>query len=604
MKKFVFLAFVAFFAQITFGGWAWYSTEINSILANSSFPEKYRYLNSPVYIYGIVNNGIWTPPYATINSTTGEMTLKNNTPKKVSDFFTLNDLGKYDPVASLNNYSKNCQEYVTDEFGLQYNYFNEEVANFYTKYEMINTTTAVNAFEQLKAKFSLYINELKLRAESGAYDASELSQRITEINKGLDDVSDKMRDTINQVQIQVENFNTGIRDAQEKLLNVSNESVSDAQRLITGSIDDFNSFLSQLEEATNSGDAWKEGAEFAEKTLTDSENKILKAIKELEPYQSDPYVGSAADMLFFHSQTIDSLRTSLKNAIENDDYDSLIGILNRAKSAGIVNARKANKAIENANKEYASQMKTLRTLHNAAIGTIDYMGFIDKEYTSIKDEFNKFVLETMDNFHQINAFLASTNSMMYLDKRKTAGTINDFTTEELERWTKISTQEPLFRDEEDENSYETIGRLGMFDGSTYNTIFRLLGSTYFMTYMDIEWIDRFMHTYDQGGFRSKNIRGFYEDIEADERNIVTNWYAGHITAPKNWADGSTIRVTNGVFVASAGLTMTGTETTEAVGEGITNFVFESAQDSNVKVWVEEDKDHPGTAKIKIGVYWK
>ena len=132
-----------------------------------------------------------------------------------------------------------------------------------------------------------------------------------------------------------------------------------------------------------------------------------------------------------------------------------------------------------------------------------------------------------------------------------------------------------------------------------------------MTYMDIDWMDRFMQTYDEGSFKKQNIRGFYADLEADKQNIVTNWYAGHITAPKNWADGKTITVKNGVFLRNDVLAFYGNEgdaktkeTAITIGSGTaTNYVsFASAYDSNVKVKCEGDGS--GGVKITMGVCYR
>ena len=611
MKRIVFCAMAAFAAHFAFGAYAWFSKEINAILARADFPKKYRTLDKPVKLYGSFSGNYWTPPNATVDSMTGAVEIKNNTVITVTDFFTLNNYGKYDPSISVGHYEDNCKEYLTDEFGQKYWYYSEEVAAFYTKYESLNITAVANAFDQLKAKFSLYVSSIRTQTEGQAYDASKLAEKIKEIDSALDSASEQIAETAKAVENRVAQFNQSIAEVQDKLLNVSNEAVSDAQRLITKCVDDFSSFVNSLEEAIESGDMWKEAAEDAYSELSESEKNIIEAIEKLDPYRQDLDVASAYDALYIQQKTISGIKTSLRQAIDNGDKSALGGILNRAKNAGIINTRKAMKRIDNAAKTYQSQARVLSALQSAAIGTVDYLKMIDGRIEEIRSEFNKFVLDTMDNFHQINAYLASTNSMMYLDKRKTASTLEDFTTEELERWAKISTQEPLFRDEEDENSYETISRLGMFGGSTYNTIFRLIGSTYFMTYMDIEWMDRFMHTYDQAGFRHKNIRGFYEQIETEKSHTVTNWYAGHITAPKNWADGKTITVKNGVFMRNDVLAFYGNdgdaktkETAITIGSGTaTNYVsFASADDSNVKVKCEGDGS--GGVKITIGVYYQ
>ena len=614
MKKIVFCAMTALAAHFAFGAYAWFSREINAILARADFPKKYRTIDTPVKLYGSFSGNYWTPPNATVNSMTGAVEIKNNTVITVTDFLTLNNYGKYDPSISVGHYEDNCKEYLTDEFGQKYSYYSEEVAAFYTQYESLNITAVVNAFDQLKAKFSLYVSSIRTQTEGQAYDASKLAEKIKEIDSALDSASEQIAETAKAVENRVAQFNQSIAEVQDKLLNVSNEAVADAQRFITKCVNDFSSFVNSLEEAIESGDMWKEAAEDAYSELSESEKNIIEAIENLYLYTQDPDVASAYDALYIQQKTISGIKESLRQAIDNGDKSALGVILNRAKNAGIINTRKAMKRIDNAAKTYQSQARVLSALQSAAIGTVDYLKIIEGRIEEIRSEFNKFVLDTMDNFHQINAYLASTNSMMYLDKRNTASTLEDFTTDELKRWAKISTQEPLFRDEDDENNYETIGRLGMFRGSTYNTIFRLIGSTYFMTYMDSEWLGRFMNTYDQGGFRPENIRGFYEQIETEKSHTVTNWYAGHITAPKNWADGKTIVATNGYYMAVGGsdvLAFYGNEgdaitkeTAITIGSGTaTNYVsFASASDSNVKVKCEGDGS--GGVKITIGVYYQ
>ena len=615
MKRIVFCALVAFAAHFAFGAaYAWFSKEINAILARADFPKKYRTLDTPVKLYGSFSDNYWTPPNATVDSMTGDVKIKNNTVITVTDFFTLNNYGQYDPSISVGHYADNCKDYLTDEFGQEYWYYSEEVAAFYTQYESLNITAVANAFDQLKAKFSLYVSSIRTQTEGQAYDASKLAEKIKEIDSALDSASEQIAETAKAVENRVAQFNQSIAEVQDKLLNVSNEAVADAQRFITKCVDDFSSFVNSLEEAIESGDMWKEAAEDAYSELSESEKNIIEAIENLYPYTQDPDVASAYDALYIQQKTISGIKKSLRQAIDNGNKSALGAILNRAKNAGIINTRKAMKRIDNAAKTYQSQARVLSALQSAAIRTTDYLKMIEGRIEEIRSEFNAFVLDTMDNFHQINAYLASTNSMMYLDKRKTASTLEDFTTKELERWANISTQEPLFRDEDDENNYETISRLGMFRGSTYNTILRLIGSTYFMTYMDSEWLSRFMNTYDQGRFMYENIRGFYEQIETEKSHTVTNWYAGHITAPKNWADGKTIVVTNGYYMAVGGsdvLAFYGNEgdaktkeTAITIGSGTaTNYVsFASADDSNVKVKCEGDGS--GGVKITIGVYYK
>ena len=246
MKRIVFCAMAAFAAHFAFGAYAWFSNEINAILARADFPKKYRTLDTPVKLYGRFSGNYWTPPNATVDSMTGAVEIKNNTVTTVSDFFTLNNYGKYDPSISVGHYADNCKEYLTDEFGQKYWYYSEEVAEFYTQYESLNITAAANAFDQLKAKFSLYVSSIRTQTEGQAYDASKLAEKIKEIDSALDSASEQIAETAKAVENRVAEFNQSIAEVQDKLLNVSNEAVADAQRFITKCVNDFSSFVNSL----------------------------------------------------------------------------------------------------------------------------------------------------------------------------------------------------------------------------------------------------------------------------------------------------------------------------------------------------------------------
>lgn len=613
MKKIVFCAMASFASHLAFGGYAWYSREINAILARADFPKKYRTLDTPVKLYGSFSGNYWTPPNATIDSMTGTVKIKNNTVITVSDFFKLNDYGTYDPSISVGHYADNCKDYLTDEFGQEYLYYSEEVAEFYTKYESLNITAVANAFDQLKAKFSLYVSSIRTQTEGQAYDASKLAEKIKEIDSALDSASEQIAETAKAVENRVSEFNQSIAEVQDKLLNVSNESVADAQRFITKCVDDFSSFVNGLEEAIESGDMWKEAAEDAYSELSESEKNIIEAIEKLNPYTQDPDVASAYDALYIQQKTISGLKTSLRRAIDSGDKSALGGILNRAENAGIINTRKAMKRIDNAAKTYQSQARVLSALQSAAIRTSDYLKMIDGRIEEIRSEFNKFVLDTMDNFHQINAYLGSTNSMAYVIKRESANELADFSIDELERWVKISAPDNI-----DDRYGFGATQLG---GRRWNFIYDNLASTYTMWAWPLMDLDggyvssmyKFMEHFNLTGTSTKYM-GFEEEYSELDGRPETNWVARGITAPKNWADGETIMVTNGVFsvnVKGSVLAFYGNEgdaktkeTAITIGSGTaTNYVsFASAYDSNVKVKCEGDGS--GGVKITIGVYYK
>lgn len=188
-------------------------------------------------------------------------------------------------------------------------------------------------------------------------------------------------------------------------------------------------------------------------------------------------------------------------------------------------------------------MNELRAAQNMASNIYQ----LDGRLTALQANISRFKISYMNDVNRIGAYLGSTTAMEYFSAEPEE--INS--AEGTKKWMKFNAPNPLFRDAADEADYTTIGKLGTFKGGPFDNIFRLMGSTYFVTYMDSTWLDRFATTYDQGQFVKENIRGFYEEAESDGDTVTTNWYANKITAPKNWADGTSIVVTNGKFAVAS-----------------------------------------------------
>lgn len=184
-------------------------------------------------------------------------------------------------------------------------------------------------------------------------------------------------------------------------------------------------------------------------------------------------------------------------------------------------------------------MSELRAAQNMA----SKVNYLNVRLTTLSENVTKFKISYMNDVNRIGAYLGSTTAMEYFS----AEAKEIISAEGTKKWMKFNTPNPLFRDAADEADYTTVGKLGTFNGYPFDNIFRLMGSTYFVTYMDSNWLERFANTYDQGEFDKYNIRGFLEEVESDGDTVTTNWYANKITAPKNWADGTSIVVTNGKF---------------------------------------------------------
>ena len=550
MKKIVFCAMASFASHLAFGGYAWYSEEINAILAK--MPAKY-YTKVNATLYGFFHGEIWSPPYAVYDSTTGKFYITDGSSFNVTSYATLNKYGKYDTEKSLYSFFDNCGQYVQDEFGSEYTIYDDNMASFYAEYQASNMAVAREAFNSLESAFVMWKNDAVSASTPIGADVGKLAELTKEIDNSLVKAKNEIKKAVDDTKAAAEKMNKELAEVQEDLTKISEEAVYNAQKQIDSAVSDFNSFVTSLENAISKGEWDDTMFEDSFNELTKSEQDLVDAIKQLQQSSQDQEVQNAITILGGQLTGIRSLKTSLRAAIDAKDMDAARGVLNAARGmSSLYNSRAAISKVNNRVNELKSKADVLGVLAKAALSTMSEQDDFEASIGKLRAAFSAMFITAMDNFHQINAFLASTNSMEYLNKRKTANSLADFTTDELARWVRISTQEPLFRDNNDKENYETIGGLGVFSGSTYNTILRLIGSTYFMTYMDLEWMDRFMNTYDEGSFKKQNIRGFYAEEEIEGKNTVTNWYAGHITAPKNWADGKTIVVTNGYYMAIGG----------------------------------------------------
>ena len=522
----------------------------------------------------------------------------------MTSYATLNEYGKYDTEKSFYSFFDNCGQYVQDEFGSEYTIWNDNMAIFYSEYEELNMTVARKSFDSLEDAFTMWKQDVISQTTDIGADVSKIAELTKEIDESLGKAKDEIKKAVDDTKAAAEKMNNELAQVQEDLTKISEESVYNAQKQIDSAVNDFNSFITSLESAISKGEWDDTMFDESFNELTKSEQDLVDAITQLQQSSQATEVKNAITIIGGQLNDIRSLKTSLRAAIDAKDMDAARGVLNAARGmSSLYNSRAAVSKVNNRIKSLKSKDSVLVVLANAALSTMNEQDAFRAEIDKLRANFSFLFITAMDNFHQINAYLGSTNSMAYVIKRESANELADFTTAELERWVRISAPDKI------DDAYG-FGA-SQYGDRRWNFIYDNLASTYMTWAWPLVKDDygepqsgflRFMEHFNLSGL-SPRYKGFVESISYED-HPQTNWVANGITAPKNWADGSTIRVTNGVFVASAGLTMTGTETTEAVGAGITNFVFESAPDSNVKVWVEEDKDHPGTAKIKIGVYWK
>lgn len=615
MKKIAFIIVATFAAQIAFG--RWYSEVYNNILADLG--EKYFATPFAVELYGFFNGKIWTPPYATLNPITWEFEADNIEGNSVivTRFADLNNRGKYDYDLSLNSFKDNCAVYLSDEFGQPYTVYDDNFAGaFFKEYESKNYNAARTALMDLlnDAVTKWGKDGITGTMTQAGQGVQELVEKTKKISEELKDESDKVKEAIDKTKQTAENLNQEIEKVQKDLTKISEEAVYNAQKQIDSAVSDFNSFVTSLENAISKGEWDDTMFEDSFNELTKSEQDLVDAIKQLQQSSQAPEVQNAIKIIGGQLNGIRSLKTSLRAAIDAKDIDAARGVLNAARGmSSLYNSRAAVSKVNNRVKSLKSEIGVLGVLADTALTSMKDYDAMKADLDRIRANFSFMFITAMDNFHQINAYLGSTNSMAYVIKRESANDLSDFTIDELDQWVKISAPDNI-----DDRYGFGASQLG---GRRWNFIYDNLASTYTMWAWPLMDLDgdqvssmyKFMKHFNLTGAAPKYM-GFEEEYSELDGRPETNWVARGITAPKNWADGKTIVVTNGYYMAIGGsdvLAFYGNdgdaitkETAITIGSGTaTNYVsFASATDSNVKVKCESDGS--GGVKVTIGVYYK
>ena len=617
MKKIAFIIVATFAAQIAFG--RWYSDVYNNILADLG--EKYFATPFAVELYGFFNGKIWTPPYATLNPITWEFEADNIEGNSVivTRFADLNNRGKYDYDLSLNNFKDKCAVYLSDEFGQPYTVYDDNFAGaFFKEYESKNYNAARTALMDLlnDAVTKWGKDRITGTMTQAGQGVKELVEKTNKMSQELKDESDKVKEAIDKTKQTAENLNQEIEKVQKDLTKISKKAVYKAQKHIDKAVSDFNSFVTSLENAIIKGEWDDEMFEGAFNELTKSEQDLIDAITQLQQSSQDPEVKNAIIVLGGQLTGIRSLKTSLRAAIDAKDIDAARRVLNAARRmSSLYNSRAAVSKVNNRVKSLKSEIGVLGVLADTALTSMKDYDAMKADLDRIRANFSFMFITAMDNFHQINAYLGSTNSMAYVIKRESANDLSDFTIDELERWVKISAPDNI-----DDRYGFGASQLG---GRRWNFIYDNLASTYMMWAWPLMDLDgepvssmyKFMDHFNLTGTVTK-YKGFTEEYSELDGRPEKYWLANGITAPKNWADGKTIIVTNGYYMAVGGsgarvdnASITTNTIYGAVANGNASvYGFSTAENGSVPYktavgrvgWVTNSVDSGGLLMLKTG----
>lgn len=619
MKKIVFCALAAFAAHISFcAGMAWYSPAVNAMI-RALDRSGYSYSQPSVTLYGSFSATIWEPPTAKYDSMTGLFT-PHGSPQIVTSYHDLNEYGKYYTDASVENFFLNCGAYVKDEFNTPYLVYDNNVASFYALYEKKNFEAVRSAFATLEGVYTEWGKQQIANTTELGYDTEKFAELSKEIDKNLKDAQEEINNAIEASKELADNLNKQMNQVQLDLTQISEEAVYDAQRQIDGAVSDFNSFIKSLQAAITKADG--EGGEWddslfqgAMNELNKSEAELVEAIKSLQLSSQSETVQNAITVISGQLNQVRAVRTKLQEAIRDKDLDKAKSALSDAGVVGLVNGQKSVSGIKNYLNSMKSKAEVLGTLTGAALSAMNEQDAFRAEIEKFRANFSFMFITAMDNFHQINAYLGSTNSMAYVIKRESVNELADFSIDELERWAKISAPDNI-----DDRYGFGASQLG---GRRWNFIYDNLASTYTMWAWPLMDLDgepvssmyKFMKHFNLTGTSTKYM-GFTEEYSELDGRPEKYWLANGITAPKNWADGKTIKVTNGHYVVVGGsgasvdnVSITTNTTYGAVTKGNASvYGFSTAGQGSVPYktaegrvgWVTNSVDGGGLLMLKTG----
>lgn len=415
----------AFAAQFAHGGYAWYSPAIRRVVEKLATDKDFKVTPPNVTLYGSFTGIVWAPPTAKYDSLTGTFTRDNDTSNIVDNYYDLNEYGKYDIQASLENFLANCGYYLTDEFGLSYYFYDDNTAAFYKTYEEKNFTAVRAAFENLNAIFQEWSSWNVEKTAALGVDASAFAQMVKDIDESLGEAKEQIAQATADAKALADKMNGELAQVQADLTLIAEEAVHEAQMRIDGAVSDFNSFIGSLTaaitKADGEGGVWDDSLfSNAMNELSKSEEELVDAIKALQGSSQDPAVQNAITVLGYQLSGVRGVKTSLAAAIENKDLDAAKSALSAACGLGLIEGRKAIAGVNNRLATLESKEKVIDILTGAALSAMDAQGGLRADIEKMRANFGFLFITMMDNFHKINAYLPTPDR---IDNRAQCGPV-------------------------------------------------------------------------------------------------------------------------------------------------------------------------------------
>jgi len=555
MKKIVAVV-VAFFIAVsfdTFGGWSNEGViSLVSQIQGSAEASSCLVLDTPCILAGYkendgYGNAVWVPADIEFNDA-GLPVAKGGVVKEntYNNFMEVVKFGNFDDAKSITHFIEKFQKYETDDMGETYAvYSTGKMKDFFATMYNKNDEAFQSALLSVNNKFTQYTEELQAKKGSVGEDVTEQeAEDAKNMDDTLSELEENIEDQKKKVEEGVSNARENIASAQIELAKYSEERAQQSAKILDEAMTTLDTALSRLNIAIAENDY--DALSDVNASLDAATQMMDDALAAINGLAGDGYEQTRVEIGEAKTVIVGARINIARSKSERDMSHARTGKASLEGLNRLYNPRKAIRTAEKNRKQKKGEVEKYDAIITWGIGIDWRLIKLISEVSSMRKKLNYVVRRYMVDMNSIGAYLGSTNSMAFFSVVTNESIIKYLPAKDFRRWYKFSPPEPLFRDEKDKNTYETIGKI-KYEKYNFDNILRLIGSTLFVTYLDTEFYDRFTKMYDDGTFKELNIRGFYQEVSSQSGNTVTNWMARNIDAPVNWADNGTIKVVNGKF---------------------------------------------------------
>lgn len=599
IKKLVISSWLASACSVLFAGW----TSEGMIEKYKELPSELNILNEAETFYGKNSGGLWL--CATVITTDEGLSFHMTSAPETTTLVTFSQVlkfGQFDDIESLDKWLDQFIVKVWDEMEEAY------VEVFKDGYAGDNIVEAWNAvFDLNKAKMDSVIqkidaawmdwlkkHEASVAGDDGGGSGGGRSETIKKMDDALNASIKQAEDQAEDLKKESEDAAEELKEAEIDLSKYNDERTQQASQLITDALSDFDAALADLDRAIESENL--DALDLVNSGLDAVLSKIGGAVALIEGLQGEGY-SESVEAMRSAMLVISQAKLDVQKTRDTGDWSHAkraresLGSLNR-----LANIRKALAHAKIMLGKAKGKFIRLGIEQNTILALIDAYELLRADFIAFRVRFGQHIVRYMTDMNTIGAYLGSTNAMAFFSSDRK---VEKMKAEDLERWYKFSKPDSI--DPSLGFGMSDIGgRKWKMQWDTLASIYGVYAFPYSKD--DTKGFGAVMRMYNLNTMADINYNGFYS-LRDDEDHWRTNWFARGITAPKNWADGKTIKVKDGKFVSGISVKTDvppdGAEYTEGRGRRL---VFKSADDSNVKIGVTTNA--VGDVEITIGVYYK